>query len=276
MVGDILVTEGVNAGGSYSVLQLMVKGGDVEWAGGATRVPKTIGITPRADVKAIVDAANAQVAPILTQKVGTQANDITRDPNRKAESEMGNMVADALRAKYPEAEAAWTNSGGLRVDFPFASSSAGEGDGVITAGEMFALLPFGNATVIETLTGAQVKASFVNGFSAVCNTAINTGRFPQVSGLVVTYHCNGTTAVVDGVWKAPNGPSGTKTPLADGDTLRFVTNDFMLTGGDGYTLFIQGTNVKFTGDLMLDVVTAYVTAHPNIDPLVEGRITVTP
>ena len=51
--------------------------------------------------------------------IGTQANDITRDPNRKAESEMGNMVADALRAKYPEAEAAWTNSGGLRVDFLF-------------------------------------------------------------------------------------------------------------------------------------------------------------
>ena len=40
----------------------MVKGGDVEWAGGATRVAKTIGVAPRADVKAIVDAANAQVA----------------------------------------------------------------------------------------------------------------------------------------------------------------------------------------------------------------------
>src|SRR4029450_6872811 len=40
MVGDILVTEGINAGASYSVLQLMVKGGDVEWAGGATRIAK--------------------------------------------------------------------------------------------------------------------------------------------------------------------------------------------------------------------------------------------
>ena len=28
----------------------------------------------------------------------------------------------------------------------------------------------------------------------------------------------------------------------------------MFTGGDGYTVFTQGTNVKFTGDLMLDVV----------------------
>ena len=30
------------------------------------------------------------------------------------------------------------------------------------------------------------------------------------------------------------------------------------------------------GDLMLDVVIAYITAHPTIDPLVEGRITVAP
>ena len=37
MRGDILITEGINAGTSYSVLQLMIHGGDVNWAGGATR-----------------------------------------------------------------------------------------------------------------------------------------------------------------------------------------------------------------------------------------------
>ena len=51
MLGNILITEGINAGASYSVLQLMVQGGDVEWAGGATRIAKTIGVTPRADVR---------------------------------------------------------------------------------------------------------------------------------------------------------------------------------------------------------------------------------
>ena len=191
---------------------------------------------------------------------------------------MGNMVADAMRLKYPGVDGAYTNSGGLRQDLLVSPPSAGEQPGEVTWGEVFAVLPFGNRTVIETVTGDQLTAAFTNGFTPFCfvNFPGGTGRFPQVSGLVVTYHCSGTTAVVDGVWKAPNGPSGTKTLLADGDTLRFVTNDFMLTGGDGYTLFIQGSNVKFTGDLMLDVVTAYITAHPNIDPLVEGRITVTP
>ena len=70
MVGDILVTEGINAGATYSVLQLMVKGGDVDWAGGATRLAKDIGVAQRADVKAIVDAANTTVAPILNKVIG--------------------------------------------------------------------------------------------------------------------------------------------------------------------------------------------------------------
>ena len=34
----------------------------------------------------------------------------------------------------------------------------------ITWGEVFAVLPFGNRTVIETLTGAQLTAAFLNGF----------------------------------------------------------------------------------------------------------------
>ena len=116
MVGDILVAEGINAGASYSVLQMMVKGGDVEWAGGATRVAKNLGVAPRADVQAIVDDANAQTAVLRNQVIGTQSDDILRDPTRLFESAMGNMVADAMRAKYPGVDAALTNSGGLRAD----------------------------------------------------------------------------------------------------------------------------------------------------------------
>ena len=37
---------------------------------------------------------------------------------------MGNLVADAMRAKYPGVEAAITNSGGLREDFLFAPPTA--------------------------------------------------------------------------------------------------------------------------------------------------------
>lgn len=273
MRGDILITEGINAGTSYSVLQLMVRDGDVAWAGGATRVAKTLGVAGRPDVQAIVDDANAQTAVLRNQVIGTQANDILRDPTRLRESEMGNMVADAMRGKYPGIDAAYTNSGGLRQDLVCSPPSAGEAACEITWGEMFAVLPFGNRTTILTLTGAQLRAAFLNGFSPVCNPAIATGRFPQVSGLRATFHCDGTTPVVDGMWKTPDGIGGTQTPIADGDSVRLVTNDFMYTGGDGYTVFSQGTDVQQPGDDLMQIATDYVTANSPVDPQVEGRLT---
>jgi 2',3'-cyclic-nucleotide 2'-phosphodiesterase (5'-nucleotidase family) len=273
MRGDILITEGVNAGASYSVLQLMVRHGDVAWAGGATRVAKTLGVAGRADVQAIVDQANAETAVLRNQVIGTQANDVLRAPTRLLESEMGNMVADAMRGKYPGVDAAYTNSGGLRADLVCSPPSAGEAACEVTWGEMFAVLPFGNRTTILTLTGAQLRTAFLNGFSPVCNPAIATGRFPQVSGLRATFHCNGTTPVVDGMWRTPDGIGGPQTPIADGDSVRVVTNDFMYTGGDGYAVFAEATDVQQPGDDLMQIATDYVTANSPVDPQVEGRLT---
>jgi 2',3'-cyclic-nucleotide 2'-phosphodiesterase (5'-nucleotidase family) len=274
MRGRILITEGINAGVSYSVLQLMVKGDDVAWAGGATRVAKDIDVAPRADVQAIIDDANAQTAELRNQVIGTQANDILRDPTRLHESEMGNLVADAMRAKYPSVEAAYTNSGGLRADLVFTPPSAGEQPGEITWGEMFAVLPFGNRTVILTLTGAQLQTAFLNGFTPFCDPGFTggTGRFPQISGLKVQFHCEGTTPVVDGIWKAPDGVGGPLTPLGPTDTVRLVTNDFMFGGGDGYTVFASGTDVAQPGDDLLQVAIDWIAANSPVDPAVEGRI----
>jgi 2',3'-cyclic-nucleotide 2'-phosphodiesterase (5'-nucleotidase family) len=270
MRGRILLTEGINAGASYSVLQLMVKGGDVSWAGGATRVAKTIGVPARADVKAIVDDANAQTAVLRNQVIGTQSFDIRRAPTRLLESAMGNMVTDAMRAKYPGIDAALTNSGGLRNDLVCSPPSAGEAACEITWGEMFSVLPFGNRTVIATYTGAQLEQAFLNGFSPVCNSAIATGRFPQVSGLRATFTCNGTTPVVTGLFKTG---TGSDVPIGAADTVRLVTNDFMFGGGDGYTALSGGTNVLQPGDDLLQVAIEYVTANSPVAPVVEGRLT---
>ena len=46
-VSNIPVTEGLNAGASYSVLQLVVQNNEVEWAGGATRIAKNLGVAHR-------------------------------------------------------------------------------------------------------------------------------------------------------------------------------------------------------------------------------------
>ena len=274
MRGDILIVEGINAGTSYSVVQLLVRGSDVAWAGGATRVAKNLGVAPRADVKAIVDAANAETAVLRNRVIGRQVNDILRAPTRLFESEMGNLVADAMRDKYPGIDAAYTNSGGLRADLVFTPPSAGEQPGEITWGEMFAVLPFGNRTVILTLTGADLRAAFVNGFTPFCQPGFpgGTGRFPQISGLKVEFSCSGTTPVVVGMWKAPNGVGGTLTPIGPTDSVRLVTNDFMYGGGDGYTVFANGTNVAQPGDGLLEIAVDYVAANSPVDPVVDGRI----
>ena len=273
VVGRIPVIEGFNAGASYSVAQLMLSRGDVVWAGTANRTAKNLGVASRPDVQAIVDAANEETAELRNQVIGTQSADIMRDPSRLNESAMGNLVADAMRDKYPGVDAALTNSGGLRQDLVMTPPAAGEAAGEITWGEVFAVLPFGNRTVILTLTGAQLREALLNGFSPVCNSAIATGRFPQVAGLKLTFHCSGTTPVIDEVALAPQGPGGPLTPVGAADTVRIVTNDFMLTGGDGYTALAGGTDVLTPGDGLLEVTIEYLTANSPVAPVVEGRIT---
>jgi 5'-nucleotidase len=46
----------------------------------------------------------------------------------------------------------------------------------------------------------------------------------------------------------------------------------MYTGGDGYTVFFQGSDVAQTGDLLLNVAIDYIAAHSPVAPAVEGRI----
>jgi len=74
------------------------------------------------------------------------------------------------------------------------------------------------------------------------------------------------------MFKTPDGPAGTATSIGPTDTVRFVTNDFMFTGGDGYTVLAAGGNVANTGQPMLDVVIEYITNNSPISAAVEGRI----
>ena len=273
VVGRIPILEGLNAGASYSVAQLFVRRGDVDYVAGATRIAKNIGVAKRADVQAIVDDANAQTAVLRNKVIGTQTADIIRDPNRLAESAMGNLITDALRPKYAGVEAVLENSGGLRQNLVCTPPSANEQPCEITWGEMFSVLPFGNTNIIETLTGDQLSQALANGFKPSCGDLVGgTGRSPQVSGIKVTFTCNGAVPSVTAMWKTPTGVGGQQIPIGPTDTIRILTNDFMFGGGDGYTVLAQGANVANTGQPMLDVVIEYITANSPISAVVEGRI----
>ena len=117
-------------------------------------------------------------------------------------------------------------------DLVFTPPSAGEQPGEITWGEVFAVLPFGNRTTILTLTGAQLRTAFLNGFTPFCDPASPAARAAsrRSPGLKVQFHCNGTDARRRrrcGRRRAAS--AGTLTPIGPADTVRFVTNDFMYT-----------------------------------------------
>jgi len=232
--------------------------------------------TAAAKVEGTADACTvaieARVATLASKVVGTQSVDIVRSPDRLHESAMGDLVTDAMRSKYPDVDAALLNSGALRADLVADPPTGGEEPGEITWGELLAVLPFGNRTVIVTVSGQQLLAALGNGFAPACDPAFagGTGRFPQLSGLRVGFHCDGPTPVVDGVWRTTHSAGEPDTEVGPTDRIRIVTVDYLLAGGDGYALSRQ--DVREPGDTLLRIAMDYATASSPLAPAVEGRI----
>ncbi|GIV91228.1 MAG: multifunctional 2',3'-cyclic-nucleotide 2'-phosphodiesterase/5'-nucleotidase/3'-nucleotidase [Chloroflexus sp.] len=119
------------------------------------------------------------IEQLRARVVGSAAVDLdgSRTNIRSRETNLGNLVAEAMLAKARSAGAtlAITNGGGIRASIPA---------GPVTVGQILEVLPFGNTLALVTLTGAQVIEALNNGVSQVESGA---GRFPQVAGLRFTY-----------------------------------------------------------------------------------------
>ncbi len=222
MVGKILVTEGINAGASYSVLQLMVRGGDVEWAGGATRVAKTIGVAPARRRQG--DRRRRQrpdARSCATRSSGRRPTTSLRDPDRDSRVGDGQhgrrrdarRSTRASRRPRPTPAACGPTSCAHRRR-PASSPARSPG------ARCSPCCPSATATVIETLTGAQMKDGVHQRLHAVCDPAFagGTGRFPQVSGLKVAVPLQPARRrrSSTGSGRRPTGPSGTLTPIGAG------------------------------------------------------------
>ncbi len=180
---------------------------------------------------------------------------------RTQETNLGNLIADALLSKMQEdsAEIAMTNGGGIRASIP-----AGE----VTVGQVLEVLPFGNTITRLDLSGAQIKQALEHGVS---QAERGEGAFPHVAGIRFTWNP-----------KAPSGSrvvsvqvrdqKGKEKPLDLNQTYRVVTNDFLMNGGDGYDIFKQGKNQVDTGFLMSDVVINYIRQQSPLNLTAENRI----
>lgn len=210
------------------------------------------------DYKPPLDALRQQkVGETQVQLDGARANVRSRETN------LGSLIADILlqKTRTDGADVAITNGGGIRANINV---------GDVTVGGVLEVLPFGNTIALTTLTGAQLLAALENGVSQV---ELGAGRFPQVAGLRFTYTPNypANSRVLKVEIQQSNGSFVALDPTA---SYRVATNNFMLTGGDGYTSFVQGQDKVDTGFIMADVVMDYITANTPItaDKIQLGRI----
>ncbi len=276
-----------------------VEGADAESGAGdrsrVTWVPSydlrsTAGVTPDPDVAAMVAAYEAQLDRELGQVIGRTETELdTRGPVvRRGEAAFGNLLADALIAATG-ADVAITNGGGIRGGRVYPPGSE------LTPRMLISELPFGKASVVLALTGAQLRAALENGVS---RAEESDGRFPQVAGVNFAFDARRppgsritrievgrteldrietgrveTGRVEAGRVEAGQAP-GDAVPLDPARTYTVVTNDFMYTGGDGYTVF-QGAKVLIdaaSGDSMANHLIEYVRAAGTVAPVIEGRI----
>jgi len=221
-------------------------------------VPKDPALT------AIVDKYTALSAPIANRRIGASTAALTREQNAAGESVLGDIIADSQLAKTApdgkgNAVVALMNPGGIRTDL-----DAGD----ITYGEAFAVQPFGNSLVTMTLTGAQIDRVLEQQWDGQGTTP----KVLQVSGgLTYTWHSGGPLGSrVDDASIKIGGV--TVDPAA---SYRVTVNSFLADGGDGFTELRNGTN-RLGGDIDLDALADYLTAHDPIAPTPRDRITVAP
>lgn len=208
---------------------------------------------PKSDVvqkvQAIVDERKAVGKKYTERVVGSLKSALN---NPREECGLGNMIADGLleygRQQNWKSDVAFYNMAGVRAPLPA---------GQITYGQLYQVLPFTNVVMNLDLTGKQLKSVF----EAASGSA---GRL-HVGGAAWTYHFE--------------NPAGSRLlvatvggqPVDDARIYHIVTIDYLFGGGDGHTEFKGATNAIY-GDIEVDAVAAYMTAHSPLDPKVEGRI----
>ncbi len=235
----------------------------------ANNVIVTRTVTPDPTVAALVDLAVSKSAPIANRPVGTITADITTAAPPSGEEPLGDVIADAqlaATATSAGAQIAITNPGGIRTNLNYKSSAAGEGDGVVTYGEAFAVQPFSNIMQTITLTGAQLDAVLEQQWLPGPNGTTSI-RILQISS---TLHYTQTISQPIGSRISNITVAGVAVDPAA--TYRVSVNNFLAAGGDGFTVFTQGTDLT-GGPIDLDAFTAYLTAHPNLGPPPADRIT---
>jgi 5'-nucleotidase len=217
-------------------------------------------------VQAVVDQYVAAAAPLANQVIGSVNGDLTRTASAYGESTLGDVIADGqFVATQPTslggAQLAFMNPGGIRGDLLASSiSSGGEAVGQVTYGEAFTIQPFGNSLVTKTMTGDMIRRLLQQQFQG-CNggTAPAAGRFLQISSTFKYEQVPVGTAAACADRIGKMWVSGVEVTPAS--TYRVTMNNFLASGGDGFTVFNEGTDA-LGGAQDIDAWVAYFALFP--------------
>ncbi len=195
-----------------------------------------------------------RVEGLLKEKIGTAADTFPNAMSRKAETAIGDLVADAMKSLTAAqgVDFAINNGGGIRADLP-----AGD----VTKKSVFTVLPFDNTVTVLKLKGADVQALF-----DFIVTTPGKGAFPQVSD-GVSFTINLVTNKAENVLVGGN-------PIDPAKVYTIATNNYMADGGDGYVAFKNAINRYETSTYQRDALIQYVQklGKPLV-PQINGRIT---
>ncbi len=227
-----------------------------------------------AEIKDLVKVYQDAIAALKNEVKATTLGPISRQEGDRylKEVPMGDFIADAQRWKGGT-QIAFMNPGGIRASIEYATYPH-----AITFGELFTVQPFDNKLVTMTLTGSQLYDLLEQQFAPPQSSM----KLLQESGLTYSFDLS-----------KPQGSriislslTGGAPILRDATPYTVTCNEFIATGGDNFSVFLQGTNVVRIGisdmTAMIDYINFKYGAPPNntpINPAIypDGRITnVTP
>ncbi|WP_067496471.1 ExeM/NucH family extracellular endonuclease [Actinoplanes sp. TFC3] len=219
------------------------------------------GFTPDPAIEQIVADAKTKANELGKAKLGSITADIKRaytaegGEDRGSESVLGNFIADVqldqtTAAGRGGAQIAFMNPGGLRADLKYGT------DGTVTYADAFAVQPFANDVVTQTLTGAQIKQVLEEQWqpAGASRPVLHLG---SSKGLTYSYDASkprgekiiASSLKLNGTTINPTG------------TYRVTSNSFLAAGGDNFTTLGQGTGKVTTGDNDLTMLVNYFAAH---------------
>lgn len=182
--------------------------------------------------------------------------------SRKKEIALGDMVNDGAMWYVKEvlkkdADFAFTNGGNIRAELPA---------GKITREQITTVLPFDNWIYLTKMKGSDV----IKLFEFIASIPQGAGAFAQVSA-EARYTIDYTNDIKKGELKDLT----IKGKPVDPDAVyTFVTNDYLMGGGDGYAVLKNNVEAYNTSTTLRDVIIAYAQYKKILEPMTDGRITI--